>query len=83
MSFADEVLAETGSLDYTGEALEPEITVNGGGRTLRSGVDYTVGYSGNTDAGQDNEFMLDYFEMVPKSVYGIGGDSENEMEDDL
>jgi len=27
--------------------------------------------------------MLDYFEMVPKSVYGIGGDSENEMEDDL
>ena len=45
-------------------------------------IRFRVG-SGNTDAGQDNEFMLDYFEMVPKSVYGIGGDSENEMEDDL
>ena len=31
--------------------------------------------------GNDNEFMFDYFEMVPKSVYGIDG--EGEMEDDL
>ena len=31
--------------------------------------------------GHNNEFMLDYFEMVPKSVYGIDG--EGEMEDDL
>ena len=31
--------------------------------------------------GNDNEFMLDYFEMVPKSVYGVDGDAE--MEDDL
>jgi hypothetical protein len=31
--------------------------------------------------GNDNEFMLDYFEMVPKSVYGV--DSEGAMEDDL
>ena len=45
-------------------------------------IRFRVG-SGNTDAGQDNEFMLDYFEMVPKSVYGIGGGGENEMEDDL
>jgi uncharacterized surface protein with fasciclin (FAS1) repeats len=31
--------------------------------------------------GNDNEFMLDFFEMCPKSVYGVDGDGE--MEDDL
>ena len=31
--------------------------------------------------GNNNEFMLDYFEMVPKSVYGVDGDAD--MEDDL
>ena len=31
--------------------------------------------------GNDNEFMFDYFEMVPKSVYGV--DSDGDMEDDL
>ena len=31
--------------------------------------------------GNNNEFMLDYFEMVPKSVYGV--DSDGAMEDDL
>ena len=31
--------------------------------------------------GNNNEFMLDYFEMVPKSVYGVDGDGK--MEDDL
>ncbi|MBR2101412.1 MAG: fasciclin domain-containing protein [Prevotella sp.] len=31
--------------------------------------------------GNDNEFALDFLELVPKSVYG--GDGENEMEDDL
>jgi uncharacterized surface protein with fasciclin (FAS1) repeats len=31
--------------------------------------------------GNNNEFMLDYWEMVPKSVYGVDGDGE--MEDDL
>ncbi len=31
--------------------------------------------------GNNNEFMLDYLEMVPKSVYGV--DNEGEMEDDL
>ena len=31
--------------------------------------------------GNNNEFMLDYFEMVPKSVYGVGGTGD--MEDDL
>jgi hypothetical protein len=31
--------------------------------------------------GNNNEFMLDFFEMVPKSVYGV--DSDGQMEDDL
>ncbi|MBO6017789.1 MAG: fasciclin, partial [Prevotella sp.] len=31
--------------------------------------------------GNNNEFMLDYMELVPKSVYGVDGDGE--MEDDL
>ena len=31
--------------------------------------------------GNNNEFMLDFFEMVPKSVYSV--DSDGEMEDDL
>lgn len=42
-------------------------------------VRFRVGSGQST--GQDNEFMLDYFEMVPKSVYGVGADGE--MEDDL
>jgi hypothetical protein len=31
--------------------------------------------------GNNNEFMLDFFEMVPKSVYAV--DSDDAMEDDL
>ena len=31
--------------------------------------------------GNNNEFMLDYLEIVPKSVYGVDGDGD--MEDDL
>ena len=31
--------------------------------------------------GNNNEFMFDFFEMVPKSVYGVDGSGE--MEDDL
>ena len=31
--------------------------------------------------GNNNEFMLDYLELVPKSVYGVDGDGQ--MEDDL
>ena len=35
----------------------------------------------NGSQGNNNEFMLDYFELVPKSVYGVGGSGD--MEDDL
>ena len=33
--------------------------------------------------GNNNEFMLDYLELVPKSVYGVGDEGEGDMEDDL
>ena len=31
--------------------------------------------------GNNNEFMIDYLEIVPKCVYAVDGDGE--MEDDL
>lgn len=34
-----------------------------------------------SNLGNNNEFMLDYLELVPKSVYGVG--ASGEMEDDL
>ncbi len=38
---------------YTGEAYEPAVTsVKLGGKTLTEGVDYTISYADNTDAGQ-------------------------------
>ena len=40
------------SLHYTGNALEPGVTVALGGETLEKDVDYTVAYENNTDAGQ-------------------------------
>ena len=45
--------------------------------------DYYIRFRVASDGkqGNNNEFMFDYFEMVPKSVYGIEG--EGDMEDDL
>jgi uncharacterized surface protein with fasciclin (FAS1) repeats len=50
---------------------------------LDANVDHYIRFRVASDGkkGNNNEFMLDYFEMVPKSVYGIDGDAE--MEDDL
>ena len=36
---------------YTGDAIEPELTVKKGSLTLKKDVDYTVAYSGNTNVG--------------------------------
>ena len=36
---------------YTGSALRPAVSVNVGGRTLRSGIDYDVSYANNTNPG--------------------------------
>ena len=36
---------------YTGEAIEPTVTVKDGETTLTEGTDYTVSYSHNTDTG--------------------------------
>ena len=39
------------SYDYTGEKIEPVVTVKDGNTTLASGTDYTVSYTNNTGAG--------------------------------
>lgn len=36
---------------YTGKALTPGVSVKHGSKTLKAGTDYTVKYSGNTNAG--------------------------------
>lgn len=36
---------------YTGEAIEPEVTVTNDNMTLEAGKDYTVSYSGNVEGG--------------------------------
>lgn len=45
--------------------------------------DYYIRFRVASEAkqGNNNEFMFDFFEMVPKSVYGVDGDGE--MEDAL
>ena len=45
--------------------------------------DYYIRFRVASDGkqGNNNEFMLDYLELVPKSVYGVDGDGD--MEDDL
>ena len=39
------------SVTYTGEAVEPEVSVSIGGTSLTEGVDYTVEYVNNTEIG--------------------------------
>lgn len=44
--------------------------------------DYYIRFRVASDGkGNNNEFMLDFFEMVPRTVYGVDG--EGAMEDDL
>ena len=51
--------------------------------TIDADKDYYLRFRVASDGkqGNNNEFMLDFFEMVPKSVYAVDGESE--MEDDL
>lgn len=44
-------ISEIPAMDYTGKALTPDFTVTLNGSLLTKGVDYTVGYQDNTDAG--------------------------------
>ena len=43
---------KTSNKVYTGKALKPAVTVRDGTVTLKSGTDYTVGYSNNKKAGK-------------------------------
>lgn len=53
VTLGDEGLFETGSgcYEYTGEAVEPGVTVELDGQTLTEGTDYYVSYTDNTDIG--------------------------------
>ncbi len=39
------------SVEYTGEATDPQIVVTLGGQTLQEGIDYTVAYENNVNVG--------------------------------
>ena len=53
VTLGDEGLFEPGSgcYEYTGEAVEPGVTVELDGQTLTDGTDYYVSYTDNTDIG--------------------------------
>ena len=40
-----------GTYDYNGSAIKPSVTVKAGGKTLKAGVDYKVGYLNNVKPG--------------------------------
>lgn len=44
-------VSETGNKVYTGSAIKPVPAVKVGGRTLKNGTDFTVGYKDNTEPG--------------------------------
>ncbi len=46
------VVLETKSVEYTGEAIEPAVTVTSGDATLVEGTDYDVTYSDNVEVGE-------------------------------
>ena len=47
-----DVVLETKSVEYTGEAIEPAVTVTSGDATLVEGTDYDVTYSDNVEVGE-------------------------------
>ncbi|GAB6394114.1 MAG: Ig-like domain-containing protein [Bacteroidales bacterium] len=65
---------------YTGSSIQPEIVVKAGDKVLTRGVDYTVGYSNNINAGTATVGVIgmgDYigtanktFTILPKAVAG-------------
>lgn len=78
MSIADAVI-ETGSAEYSGAAVIPEVNVVLGERELKQGVDYTVSGKNNVDAGENALITVtgtgNYtgvrerpFEILPRSI---------------
>jgi hypothetical protein len=77
------------SFAYDGNSFSPFITHGARYRRIlcQAHIDATKDHylrfrvASNGVKGNNNEFMLDYMELVPKSVYGVDGTGE--MEDDL
>ena len=53
-AFVSSASVSVAAQTYTGSALTPAVTVKLGEKTLTKGTDYTVAYSGNTNAGTAN-----------------------------
>ena len=49
---SDDMISPIDDLEYTGEAQEPELDVNFNGKPLVEGVDYTLEYTDNVEAGK-------------------------------
>jgi len=49
---AEAEASEVPDAEYSGEAIEPEVTITLGGNELTAGDNYTVEYRNNTDAGE-------------------------------
>lgn len=65
-------LGDDGYYEYTGEAVEPGVTVELDGQTLTDGTDYYVSYTNNIDKGTATvtvTFMGNYKGTVTKTFY--------------
>ncbi|MCR5273309.1 MAG: hypothetical protein K6E13_10075, partial [Lachnospiraceae bacterium] len=92
ISDSDITVSYTSSYTYTGEAIEPTVTVEDNGTTLTEDEDYTVSYSNNTDVGTAAEIIItgagesytssrtDYFTITAYTLSDI--DDENITYDD-
>ena len=78
---ADLTISEIDDQSYTGAAIEPEITVTCGTKTLVQDTDYTIEYSDNTNAGTATVTVTGIgnysgtgsttFEITAKSIAGV------------
>ncbi|GAB6393845.1 MAG: Ig-like domain-containing protein [Bacteroidales bacterium] len=73
------------SQTYTGDLIEPALTVRDGDNTLVAGTDYTVRYAGNVNVGEATVTVTgrgnyagtasETFTIVPKTIEGLSVDA--------
>ena len=78
-SLGDAVVSGIPSVTYTGYKIKPDPTVTLGGKRLVAGIDYTLSYANNVNAGSDARIILTgigdyagsktvYFEIGPAPI---------------
>ena len=65
----------TGSYNYTGAPVQPSVTVTKGGKTLKAGIDYKVGYLNNVKPGQAYVYVRGIgsyagYQLIPFTIKG-------------